>query len=123
MSTWRPRIRRSTIWSNSSAPSLRVASPGPAGHSIADPLVLGRPGAFDTMARMATYAHFETTLGNFTVELFDDKAPKTVANFAGLAEGSKEWRHPKTGAKHTSPFYDGISFHRVIDGFVIQGGD
>ena len=72
---------------------------------------------------MAVYAHFETTLGNFTVELFEDKAPKTVANFAGLAEGSKEWTHPKTGDRHTKPYYDGIVFHRVIQGFVIQGGD
>jgi cyclophilin family peptidyl-prolyl cis-trans isomerase len=72
---------------------------------------------------MAVYAHFETTLGNFTAELFESKTPKTVANFAGLAEGSKEWKHPKTGEKSTKPFYDGIIFHRVIDGFVIQGGD
>ena len=72
---------------------------------------------------MATYAHFETTLGNFTVELFEDKTPKTVANFTGLAEGSKEWTHPKTRAKHTTPYYDGIVFHRVINGFMIQGGD
>jgi peptidyl-prolyl cis-trans isomerase A (cyclophilin A) len=46
-----------------------------------------------------------------------------VANFVGLAEGSKEWKHPGTGQKHTKPFYDGIVFHRVISGFVIQGGD
>ena len=72
---------------------------------------------------MPVYAHFETTLGNFTAELFDDKAPKTVANFAGLADGTKEWKHPKTGEKHTKPFYDGIVFHRVIEGFVLQGGD
>jgi peptidyl-prolyl cis-trans isomerase A (cyclophilin A) len=72
---------------------------------------------------MPTYAHFETTLGNFTVELFDTKAPKTVANFVGLAEGSKEWKHPKTGERHKKPFYDGIIFHRVISGFVLQGGD
>ena len=72
---------------------------------------------------MAVYAHFETTMGNFTAELFESKTPKTVANFAGLAEGSKEWKHPKTGEKSTKPFYDGIIFHRVIDGFVIQGGD
>src|SRR6187455_1914348 len=72
---------------------------------------------------MAVYAHFETSLGNFTAELFESKTPKTVANFAGLAEGSKGWKHPKTGEKSTKPFYDGIIFHRVIDGFVIQGGD
>ena len=72
---------------------------------------------------MAIYAHFETTLGNFTVELFDTKTPKTVANFVGLAEGSKEWKHPKTGQKQKTPNYDGIIFHRVISGFVLQGGD
>ena len=72
---------------------------------------------------MPTYAHFQTSLGTFTVELFEDKAPKTVANFTGLAEGTKEWKHPKTGERHAKPFYDGIIFHRVIDGFMIQGGD
>jgi peptidyl-prolyl cis-trans isomerase A (cyclophilin A) len=72
---------------------------------------------------MATYAHFETTLGNFTAELFEDKTPKTVANFTGLAEGTREWTHPKTREKHKTPYYDGIIFHRVIQGFVIQGGD
>jgi peptidyl-prolyl cis-trans isomerase A (cyclophilin A) len=72
---------------------------------------------------MATYAHFETTLGNFTAELFEDKTPKTVANFTGLAEGTREWTHPKTREKHQTPYYDGIIFHRVIQGFVIQGGD
>ena len=72
---------------------------------------------------MATFAHFNTTLGAFTVELFDDKAPKTVANFATLADGSKEWKHPKTGESHKKPFYDGLVFHRIIEGFMIQGGD
>jgi len=72
---------------------------------------------------MPIRAHFETSEGNFTVELFDTKAPKTVANFVGLAEGSKEWKHPKTGEKSKKPYYDGIIFHRIIGGFMIQGGD
>jgi peptidyl-prolyl cis-trans isomerase A (cyclophilin A) len=72
---------------------------------------------------MPLYAHFDTSLGNFTAELFEDKAPKTVANFVGLAEGTREWKHPKTGERHKTPFYDGIVFHRVIQGFVLQGGD
>jgi peptidyl-prolyl cis-trans isomerase A (cyclophilin A) len=70
-----------------------------------------------------TYAHFDTTLGKFTVRLFDQEAPNTVANFIGLVEGTKEWRHPASGERKTSPFYDGIIFHRVINGFMIQGGD
>ena len=69
------------------------------------------------------YAHFTTPLGKFTVRLFDKDAPKTVANFVGLAEGTKEWTDPKTGQKVKTPFYDGLIFHRVIDGFMIQGGD
>ena len=55
-----------------------------------------------------------------SVELFESKTPKTVANFAGLAEGTKEWQHPKTGVKSTTPCRDGIVFHRIIRGFVIQ---
>ena len=72
---------------------------------------------------MATYAKFDTTEGSFTVRFFEAEAPNTVANFVGLAEGTKEWTDPKTGQKKTAPFYDGIIFHRVIDGFMIQGGD
>ena len=69
------------------------------------------------------YAHFTTNLGKFTVELFEKDAPKTVANFIGLAEGTKEWTDPKTGAKVKKPFYNGLIFHRVIPDFMIQGGD
>jgi len=70
-----------------------------------------------------TYAHFTTPLGKFTVKLFDQDAPKTVANFVGLAEGTKEWTDPKTGAKVKKPLYESLIFHRVINGFMIQGGD
>ena len=72
---------------------------------------------------MAVYAEFVTSDGNFTIRLFDAEAPKTVANFVGLAEGTKEWTDPRTGKKVTQPYYDGIIFHRVIEGFMIQGGD
>ena len=72
---------------------------------------------------MATYANFETTEGNFKIRLFDQEAPNTVANFVGLADGSKEWRDPATGERKKGPFYNGIIFHRVINGFMIQGGD
>ena len=70
-----------------------------------------------------TYARFETTEGSFTVRLFEKEAPNTVANFIGLAEGTKEWRDPSTGEKMKSPYYDGVGFHRVISDFMIQGGD
>jgi peptidyl-prolyl cis-trans isomerase A (cyclophilin A) len=69
------------------------------------------------------FAHFTTSEGAFTIELFEKEAPKTVANFVGLAEGTKEWTDPKTGEKVKKPYYDGLTFHRVIAGFMIQGGD
>ncbi len=73
---------------------------------------------------MSTFARFDTTEGTFTIRLFDQEAPATVANFVGLAEGTKEWTDPRTGDRKTGEaFYDGIVFHRVIDGFMIQGGD
>jgi peptidyl-prolyl cis-trans isomerase A (cyclophilin A) len=68
-------------------------------------------------------AHFTTSEGNFTVRLFDQEVPNTVANFVGLAEGSKEWTDPKSMQKVKRPYYDGLVFHRVIADFMIQGGD
>src|SRR5881396_2483612 len=82
-------------------------------------------GAFAGQEKKAgkPYAKFVTSEGNFTVELFEKDAPKTVANFVGLAEGTKEWTDPKTKEKVKKPFYNGLIFHRVIPGFMIQGGD
>jgi peptidyl-prolyl cis-trans isomerase A (cyclophilin A) len=71
----------------------------------------------------ARRAILHTNRGDIIVDLFPDHAPKTVANFADLAEGAKEWTDPKTRAKTTDKLYDGTVFHRVIDGFMIQGGD
>ena len=72
---------------------------------------------------MPVHAEFVTSEGNFTIRLYDTEAPNTVANFVGLAEGTKEWTDPRTNRKVTQPYYDGGIFHRVIDGFMIQGGD
>ncbi len=69
-------------------------------------------------------AVIETTEGNITCTLFPDKAPLTVANFIGLATGTKEWKDPKTGKMMKGvPLYNGTIFHRVIPNFMIQGGD
>jgi peptidyl-prolyl cis-trans isomerase A (cyclophilin A) len=70
-----------------------------------------------------TYARFDTTEGSFTIRLFDGEAPRTVENFVGLAEGTKQWSDPRTNQKVQQPYYDGTIFHRIIDGFMIQGGD
>lgn len=65
-----------------------------------------------------------TSMGAINIDLFDNHAPKTVATISGLADGTKEWTHPGTGAKQVGvPLYDGTIFHRVIEGFMIQGGD
>ena len=69
-----------------------------------------------------TYAVLKTTHGDITVRLFPNHAPKTVSNFVGLAEGTKKYGQNARGTAD-GPFYDGSIFHRVIDGFMIQGGD
>ncbi len=68
-------------------------------------------------------ATLTTTQGTVTVRLFPDQAPKTVKNFVELAEGGREWTHPRTRAVTKERLYDGTVFHRVIPGFMIQGGD
>ena len=71
------------------------------------------------MGRTAT---LHTNHGDIVLNLFEDQAPQTVANFVGLATGTQEYADPSTGAKTTGRFYDGLTFHRIISGFMIQGG-
>jgi peptidyl-prolyl cis-trans isomerase A (cyclophilin A) len=70
-----------------------------------------------------TFATIYTNAGPIRLELFPNHAPKTVRNFVGLAEGTQEYRDPQTGAPGSGPYYNGTIFHRVISGFMIQGGD
>jgi len=72
--------------------------------------------------KKAMKALIETSMGDIEIELFEDKSPVTVANFVGLAEGTKEFTDLKTGKKTKKRFYDGLTFHRVIPDFMIQGG-
>jgi peptidyl-prolyl cis-trans isomerase A (cyclophilin A) len=72
---------------------------------------------------MTTYATFKTSKGDIRVRLLDDTAPETVANFVGLATGTKEWKDPESGEKKNTALYPGTIFHRVIPNFMIQGGD
>ncbi|MFE4540409.1 peptidylprolyl isomerase [Streptomyces scopuliridis] len=69
------------------------------------------------------YATLKTNHGDIEVRLLPNHAPKTVKNFVELAQGEREWVHPETGQKTTDKLYDGTVFHRVISGFMIQGGD
>ncbi|HVP53887.1 MAG TPA: peptidylprolyl isomerase [Candidatus Eisenbacteria bacterium] len=76
------------------------------------------------MARQpGLYATFSTSEGTIVCRLFEQDAPLTVKNFVELAEGSREWTHPRTREKSSSRLYDGTVFHRVIPNFMIQGGD
>jgi peptidyl-prolyl cis-trans isomerase A (cyclophilin A) len=75
------------------------------------------------MAEQPSSATIKTNRGDIVVQLFPDQAPKTVRNFVELADGSREWTHPETREKVSKPLYEGTIFHRVIPGFMIQGGD
>lgn len=83
--------------------------------------VSGRSQAHETLKTMTTII-MRTSEGSITINLFDDKAPNTVANFLGLATGEKEWADPYTGQPSHEPFYNGLTFHRIIKDFMIQGG-
>jgi peptidyl-prolyl cis-trans isomerase A (cyclophilin A) len=69
------------------------------------------------------YAYIETSMGSIICQLLPSEAPNTVTNFRGLATGSKHWTDPRDGKEKRTPFYTGLTFHRVIKGFMIQGGD
>ena len=83
--------------------------------------VSGRSQAHETLKTMTTVI-MHTSEGDIKINLFDDKTPETVANFLGLATGKKEWADPFTGQPSHKPFYDGLTFHRIIKDFMIQGG-
>lgn len=83
--------------------------------------VSGRSQAHETLRTMTTVI-MHTSEGSITINLFDDKAPNTVANFLGLATGEKEWADPYTGQPSHGKFYNGLTFHRIIKQFMIQGG-
>jgi peptidyl-prolyl cis-trans isomerase A (cyclophilin A) len=101
-----------TVWAQSSTQAAPAAKP-PTGAATVHHAAAGPPTAI-----------IETTVGKLTCTLFPDKAPMGVANFIGLATGTKDWKNPVSGAtKHGVPLYDGTIFHRVIGGFMIQGGD
>ena len=85
-------------------------------------LIAISPAKAQTELRDGMYAQMQTNKGLILLRLFYDKTPQTVANFVGLAEGSKQWRDPDTQQLKQSKFYDGIKFHRVIKDFMIQTG-
>jgi peptidyl-prolyl cis-trans isomerase A (cyclophilin A) len=102
--------------------ALAVAGCKGSGGSVSGPVT----GAMSqkAMAGVPLYATIQTTLGDVVVKLYSKEAPRTVANFVGLATGERDWKHPATGElKKGVPLYNGTIFHRVIPGFMVQGGD
>ncbi len=108
------------------APAFADSSTGAdpvAGHTIAiEDALKGVKGSGPLMAKL-DIEQGGKEMGSFTCELFDKQTPKTVANFVGLARGLRPYKDPKTGSWVKKPLYDGLVFHRVIPGFMIQGGD
>ena len=103
--------------SSTTTPKSTTAKPAATHATTAKP-------AATAPAKQPIQATFQTTAGDINCTLFPDKAPVTVANFVGLATGTKEWKNPSNGAPmHNRPLYDGTIFHRVIPNFMIQGGD
>jgi peptidyl-prolyl cis-trans isomerase A (cyclophilin A) len=101
---------------------LMSASLAAAQTSSTKPAPAAKPAASASASQPT--AVIDTTAGKMNCTLFPDKAPIGVANFIGLANGTKDWKNPVSGAsKHGVPLYDGTIFHRVIPGFMIQGGD
>ncbi|MFP4596673.1 MAG: peptidylprolyl isomerase [Persicimonas sp.] len=99
--------------SEQEAAALTAPSPGSLGEYTAD---VDGDGAL--------WAVIETSLGVIECELYEERAPQTVANFVGLATGKKRWLDPQSGdIREDSPFYEGVIFHRVIPGFLVQSGD
>ncbi len=100
--------------------TARADEPDPMGGKFTlEQATKGLPGP----ASAPLVATIDTTKGKFTCELYDKQAPITVANFVGLARGLRPWLDTKTSKWVKKPFYDGLIFHRVIPGFMIQGGD
>jgi peptidyl-prolyl cis-trans isomerase A (cyclophilin A) len=86
-------------------------------------LVAQTPPAQPTAREPGLYATMTTSLGTIVLRLFEKESPITVRNFVHLAMGRKAWPDPKTGQAVRQPLYNGLTFHRVIPGFMIQGGD
>jgi peptidyl-prolyl cis-trans isomerase A (cyclophilin A) len=103
--------------------SLRLAALSAVALSLALLAPCGAAPAKAAKRPPGAYAIIDTTAGKITARLYEKEAPRTVANFIGLATGKKAWTDPKTGAKTNRPLYNGTIFHRVIKTFMIQGGD
>ena len=107
------------------APTTKPAAPAtkPAAPAATTTKPAAAPAASAAKYGPGVYAHISTNHGTMIARLFDKEVPRTVENFVGLAEGKKQWRNPRTKTMVRRPYYTNLTFHRIIPGFMIQGGD
>jgi peptidyl-prolyl cis-trans isomerase A (cyclophilin A) len=119
-----PQTKPATPQTKPAAPTAKPAAPTqkPAAPA-AKPAEPATPAASAAKFGPGVYAHITTNHGAMIARLFDKEAPRTVENFIGLAEGKKQWRNPRTKTMVRRPYYNNLTFHRIIPGFMIQGGD
>lgn len=112
----------SSAWAQTTVPPAAPAAPAPEQQQLPD--APGAANAHPNIEPTGPLVVFDTSMGRLTCRLFDKQSPLAVANFIGLATGTKDWTDPVTGKKvRGKPYYDGTTFHRVIPSFMIQGGD
>jgi peptidyl-prolyl cis-trans isomerase A (cyclophilin A) len=122
--TAKPTAKPAPSTAKPTTPTAKPAAPTtkPAA-ATAKPTAPATPAATASKHGPGVYAHITTNHGAMIARLFDQDAPKTVANFVSLAEGKKAWRNPRTNTMVRRPYYNNLTFHRIIPGFMIQGGD
>ncbi|MFO0638274.1 MAG: peptidylprolyl isomerase [Polyangiaceae bacterium] len=117
-----PAVAPAAASANVAQPGQGQAAPAKGGDPLGGRFALA-DALRDITGTGALLATIDTSKGSLTCKLFEDKAPVTVANFVGLATGKRPWKDPTSDAWVTKPAYDGTTFHRIIKGFMVQGGD
>ena len=112
-----PTTKPATPTTKPAAPTAKPAA------TTAKPAAATAPAASAAKHGPGTYAHITTNHGAMVARLFDKETPRTVENFVGLAEGKKQWRNPRTNTMVRRPYYNNLTFHRIMPNFMIQGGD
>lgn len=121
----KPSTQKPATPAKPATPTAKPAAPAKPGATTAKPAApaAAAPAISAKQYGPGVYAIFTTNQGNFIGRLFDKDAPRTVENFVGLAEGKKQWKDARTGRMVRRPYYNNVTFHRVIPNFMIQGGD
>lgn len=122
-STAKPAAPRQKPAAPTAKPAAPAQKPATATQKPAAPAAAAAPVASAAKHGPGVYAHITTNHGSMIARLFDKDVPRTVENFVGLAEGKKQWRNPRTKTMVRRPYYNNLTFHRIIPGFMVQGGD